>query len=128
MAKRAITTDRAPRPAGGYSQAIVAGGTVWVAGQVGIDPATGEFAGPTVEAQTRQALANVAAILEGAGAGLGDLVSVTVFLASMDDFAAYDAAYREIVPDPKPARATVGAAIAPLLVEIQATAVLPGAG
>ena len=128
MAKRAITTDRAPRPAGGYSQAIVAGGTVWVAGQVGIDPATGEFAGPTVEAQTRQALANVAAILEGAGAGLDDLVSVTVFLASMEDFAAYDAAYREIVPDPKPARATVGAAIAPLLVEIQATAVLPDAG
>lgn len=125
MTKRAITTDRAPKPAGGYSQAIEAGGTVWVAGQVGIDPATGQVAGPTVEAQTRQALANIAAILDAAGAGLEDLVSVTVFLASMDDFAAYDAAYREVVPDPKPARATVGASIAPLKVEIQATAVLP---
>jgi 2-iminobutanoate/2-iminopropanoate deaminase len=127
MTKRAITTDRAPKPAGGYSQAIVAGGTAWVAGQVGIDPATGQVAGPTVEAQTRQALANIAAILDAAGASLEDLVSVTVFLASMDDFAAYDAAYREVVPDPKPARATVGASIAPLLVEIQATAVLPNA-
>ena len=81
-----------------------------------------------MEAQTRQALANIAAILAEAGASLDDLVSVTVFLASMDDFAAYDAVYRELVPDPKPARATVGAAIAPLLVEIQATAVLPDAG
>jgi 2-iminobutanoate/2-iminopropanoate deaminase len=124
MSKRAITTDRAPQPAGGYSQAIVAGGQVWVAGQVGIDPTTGSAAGPTVETQTRQALANIEAILGAAGSSLGDLVSVTVFLDTMDDFAAYDAAYRAIVPDPKPARATVGASIAPFKVEIQATAVV----
>lgn len=125
MTRRAIMTDRAPRPAGGYSQAIVAGGQVWVAGQVGIDPATGRVAGPTTADQTRQALANIEAILAAAGCGLGDLVNVTVFLDSMDDFADYDATYRSIVPDPKPARATVGASIAPFTVEIQATAVLP---
>lgn len=125
MTKRAITTDGAPKPAGGYSQAIVAGGQVWVAGQVGIDPATGDVAGPTTAEQTRQALANIEAILSAAGCGLGDLVSVTVFLDSMDDFADYDTTYRAIVPDPKPARATVGASIAPFKVEIQVTAVLP---
>lgn len=128
MSKRAIDTDGAPRPAGGYSQAIVAGRQVWVAGQVGIDPTTGAAAGPTVEDQTRRALANIEAILAAAGGSLADLVSVTVFLDSMDDFAAYDAAYRAVVPDPKPARATVGASIAPFKVEIQATAVLPDAG
>jgi reactive intermediate/imine deaminase len=123
--KQAISTDRAPRPAGGYSQGIVAAGQVWVAGQVGIDPETGELAGPDVAAQTGQALANVAAILAEAGATLEDVVSMTVYLDSMDDFADYDAVYRALVPDPKPARATVGAAIAPLKVEIAATAVLP---
>jgi 2-iminobutanoate/2-iminopropanoate deaminase len=125
MTRRAITTDQAPQPAGGYSQAIVASGQVWVAGQVGIDPATGDVAGPDVAAQTRQALANIASILDAAGASLADMVSVTTFLDTMDDFDEYDAVYREVVPDPKPARATVGAAIAPLRVEIQATAVLP---
>lgn len=125
MTKQAITTDGAPRPAGGYSQAIVAGGQVWVAGQVGIDPATGEVAGPTVADQTRQALANIEAVLVAAGCGLADLVNVTVFLDSMDDFSDYDATYRSIVPDPKPARATVGVSITPFKVEIQATAVLP---
>jgi reactive intermediate/imine deaminase len=127
MRKRAITTDRAPHPAGGYSQGIVAGGQVWVAGQVGIDPETGAVPGPDVGLQTGQALANVASILAEAGAMLADLVSVTVFLDSMDDFGEYDAVYRALVPDPKPARATVGASIAPFKVEISAIAVVPGA-
>jgi 2-iminobutanoate/2-iminopropanoate deaminase len=124
MHRRAIETDNAPKPAGGYSQAIVAGNQVWVAGQVGTDPATGERAGEGVEDQTRQALANVAAILAAAGASLADVVSVTVFLDDMADFAAYDRVYQEVVPAPRPARATVGASIAPFKVEIQATAVL----
>ena len=124
MPRRAIETNNAPKPAGGYSQAIVAGDQVWVAGQVGTDPATGERAGESVEDQTRQALANVAAILAAAGASLADLVSVTVFLDDMADFAAYDRVYQEVVPVPRPARATVGASIAQFKVEIQATAVL----
>ena len=75
MTRRAITTDGAPRPAGGYSQAIVAGGQVWVAGQVGIDPATGERRrARRPRTRRRQALANIEAILVAAGAGLGDLV------------------------------------------------------
>lgn len=126
MRKRSIRTDRAPRPAGGYSQGIVAGGQVWVAGQVGIDPETGEVAGPDVGLQTGQALANIASILAEAGATLADLVSVTVFLDTMDDFGEYDAVYRALVPDPKPARATVGASIGPFKVEIAATAIVPG--
>lgn len=125
MDKRAIVTDRAPRPAGGYSQGIVAAGQVWVAGQVGIDPETGAVVDTDVGLQTGQALANIAAILAEAGATLADLVSVTVFLDSMDDFPAYDRAYQALVPDPKPTRITAGASIDPFRVEIAATAVIP---
>jgi len=126
MHRDVIATDRAPRPAGGYSQGIVVGRQVWVAGQVGIDPDTG-IADEDVGIQTGQALTNIAAILAEAGATLADIVSVTAFLDSMDDYAAFDEAYRRLVPEPRPARATVGVSIAPFKVEIQATAVVPAA-
>jgi 2-iminobutanoate/2-iminopropanoate deaminase len=124
MHRTAISTDQAPQPAGGYSQAIVAGRHVWVAGQVGIDVVTGQV-DQDAAIQTGQALTNIAVILAETGATLADLVSVTVFLDSMDDFAAFDAAYQRLVPEPRPARATVGVSIAPFKVEIQATAIIP---
>jgi 2-iminobutanoate/2-iminopropanoate deaminase len=125
MAKTQIRTDGAPTPLGGYSQAIRVGKLVFTAGQVGIDPATGELAGDTIEAHTEQALENVAAILAEAGATLADVVKVTAFLGDMVNFAAYDATYRRLFPEPYPARSSVGASLGRFLVEIEVIAVLP---
>jgi len=126
MARTEIRTDGAPRALGGYSQGIRAGKLVFTAGQVGIDPATGELAGPTIEEQTARALDNVAAILGEAGATLADVVKVTAFLTDLALFADYDRVYRTYFPEPRPARSSVGAKLAgDFLVEIEAIAVLP---
>jgi 2-iminobutanoate/2-iminopropanoate deaminase len=127
MARREVATTQAPTPAGPYSQAVRSGSVVAVAGQVGIDPATGAVAGDDVAAQTRQALANVAAVLAAAGLGLDEVVRVDVFLASMDDFAAMNEAYADVFAPPYPARTTLGVSLpAGLLVEITALAVESG--
>jgi 2-iminobutanoate/2-iminopropanoate deaminase len=126
MARTEIRTDGAPRALGGYSQGIKAGKLIFTAGQVGIDPATGELAGPTIEEQTARALENVKAVLEAGGATLADVVKVTAFLTDMSLFAGYDRVYRTYVPEPRPARSSVGAKLAgDFLVEIEAIAVLP---
>jgi reactive intermediate/imine deaminase len=123
--KTEIRTDHAPTPAGGYSQGIRAGRFVFTAGQVGIDPATGELAGPTIGDQTAQALDNVAAVLGEAGGTMADVVKVTAFLADMTLFAEYEAVYRTYFPEPRPARSSIGAGLGRFLVEIEAVAVLP---
>jgi len=126
MAKTEIRTDGAPKPGGSYSQGIRAGQLVYTAGQVGIDPATGELAGESIEAQTTQVLENIKAVLAAGGASLADVVKVTAFLTDMSQFAGYDAVYRTYFPEPRPARSSVGAALAGnFLVEIEAVAVLP---
>ena len=119
-----IETAAAPRALGPYNQAIVAGDLVFTAGQLGGDPQTGELS-PGIEAQTLQALNNVAAVLEAAGAGWQDVVKTTVYLADMGDFAAFNAVYSEIVTEPFPARSTVAAAGLPkdARIEIDAIAV-----
>jgi 2-iminobutanoate/2-iminopropanoate deaminase len=122
--RRAVMAPGAPRAAGPYSHAIVAGDFVFTAGQAGLDPATRQLA-EGIEAQTRQALRNVAAILEAAGTSMANVVKTTVFLANMDDFQAMNAVYAEFFPENPPARTTVQAARIPLdaLVEIEAVAV-----
>jgi 2-iminobutanoate/2-iminopropanoate deaminase len=126
MAKSEIRTNGAPSALGSYSQGIKAGKLIFTAGQVGIDPATGELAGPTIEEQTARALENVKAVLEAGGATLADVVKVTAFLTDMSLFAGYDRVYRTYVPEPRPARSSVGAKLAgDFLVEIEAIAVLP---
>lgn len=126
MAKSEIRTDGAPRALGGYSQGIKAGKLIFTAGQVGIDPATGELAGPTIEEQTARALENVKAVLEAGGTTLADVVNVTAFLTDLSLFADYDRVYRTYFPEPRPARSSVGAKLAgDFLVEIEAIAVLP---
>ena len=125
MAKTEIRTDGAPHPLGGYSQGIRAGRLVFTAGQVGIDPATGELAGPTIDEQTARALDNVAAVLGEAGATLADVVKVTAFLGDMALFADYDRVYRTYFPEPRPARSSIGAGLGRFLVEIEAVAMLP---
>ena len=123
MERQRIETDGAPGAIGPYSQGIAAGGWVFTAGQIGMDPATGELA-DGVQAQTRRALANVAAILAAAGAGWKDVVKTTVFLADMADFQDFNAVYADVVEEPYPARSTVAAAGLPkgARVEIDAVA------
>jgi 2-iminobutanoate/2-iminopropanoate deaminase len=99
-----ISTDAAPAAVGAYSQAMRAGDLVFTAGQLGIDPQSGELVGESVGEQARQALANVAAILEAAGSGLDRVLKVTVFMADIDDWPAVNEVYGEVVPQPYPAR------------------------
>jgi 2-iminobutanoate/2-iminopropanoate deaminase len=123
MAHSAVHTAVAPTPGGAYSQGIDAGFVVVTAGQVGMDPETGELAAGVV-AQTERALNNVAAILRAADLDWSAVIKTTCFLSNIADFAAFNDAYARIVPDPKPARSTVGVALAgDLLVEIEALAV-----
>ena len=119
-----ISTDAAPAAAGPYSQAIRTGELVFTAGQLGTDPATGEFAGDDVAAQAEQALANLAAILEAAGSGLDRLVKVTVFLVDIGDWPAVNEVYARRVPEPFPARSAFAVRELPrgARVEIEAVA------
>ena len=125
MAKTEIRTDAAPKPGGSYSQGIRAGNLVFTAGQVGIDPATGELAGDSIEDQTAQVLKNLTAVLAAEGATFADVVKVTAFLADMSLFPGYDAVYRTYFPEPRPARSSVGVNLGRFLVEIEVVAVLP---
>jgi 2-iminobutanoate/2-iminopropanoate deaminase len=124
--RRAVSTDRAPAALGPYSQAIVAGGLVFCSGMAGIDPATGSIP-EGIEAQTEQALVNLAAVLGQAGACLEDLVKTTIFYADVDDFARLNTVYARHMPDPPPARSAPANVRLPhgLLVSIEAIAVLP---
>jgi 2-iminobutanoate/2-iminopropanoate deaminase len=122
MSTRAIQTDRAPQPVASYSQAVQAGNLLQVAGQVGIDPATGELVGDEVGEQTRQTLA---AVLEAAGATLRDVIMVRVYLTDQAHFAAMNEIYAGFVGEPFPARTTVFVGLAEgMLVEIDALAVI----
>jgi len=124
MQRQVVATDNAPAAVGPYSQAIQTGTFVFVAGQLGLDPATKKFVGDDVAAQTRQALENMRAVLEAAGSLLAQVVKTTVFLADMGDFGAMNAVYAEFFKESPPARSTVQAGALPLggLVEIEAIA------
>ncbi len=121
----AIHTDLAPAAIGPYSQAIKAGNTVYVSGQLPIDPATGAFAGADIASQTRQSLTNLKNILNAAGADLCDVVKTTVYLANIADFAAMNEVYAQFFRAPFPARAAFEVACLPknALVEIECVAV-----
>ncbi len=124
--KTVVSTKNAPSAIGPYSQGIDAGGLVFTSGQLGLDPATGDFAPGGVEAQTRQSLANLKAVLEAAGSGMDKVVKTTVFLKDMNDFAAMNKVYAEFFPEGAcPARSAVQVARLPKdgLVEIEAIAV-----
>ncbi len=123
--KQAIATQQAPAAIGPYSQAIEAGGMVFVSGQLPIDPATGEFAEGGVKELTRQSLNNVKHILEAAGLSMDNVVKTGVFLADMADFAEMNEAYAEFFRAPFPARAAVAVKTLPkgASVEIEAIAV-----
>lgn len=127
MTLKAIRTDRAPGAIGPYSQAIVAGDLVYTAGQVPLDPTSGEVVGSTIEEQTTRVLDSLGAILEAAGASLRTVIKTTVFLNDMAEFAAMNDVYARYFGDHKPARSTVQAARLPkdVKVEIEAVAAIP---
>jgi len=123
MTRQAIQTNGAPTALGPYSQGIRSGDLVFCSGQVGLDPATGELA-DGVEAQAERALRNLQAVLDAAGLGLDDVVKTTIFLTDVGDFGAVNAVYAKFMPEPPPARSTVGIAALPkgALIEIEAIA------
>ena len=122
----AVSTEKAPAAIGPYSQAVQAGNTVYVSGQLPIDPATGAFAGEDIRAQTRQSLTNIRSILEAVGADMSKVVKTTVLLKIIADFAAMNEVYAGFFAAPYPARAAFQVAALPkdALVEIECVAVI----
>ena len=123
--KEAVHTDRAPNPIGPYSQGIRANGFIFLAGQVALDPKSGELISGDVRQQTERTLENLKGVLEAAGANLNHVVKVTIFLKNMSDFAGMNEIYARYFPKLPPARSTVEAARLPkdALVEIELIAV-----
>jgi len=107
MSKEIVFTEKAPRPIGPYSQAVVAGGFIFGSGQIPIDPATGEIVEGDIEVQTRRVLENIKAILEAAGSSLEKVVFVTVFLSDLSDYPRFNEVYAEYFGESPPARTTV---------------------
>ncbi|MEN9838597.1 MAG: hypothetical protein RL177_76 [Bacteroidota bacterium] len=105
--KEIIHTDLAPKAIGPYSQAVAYDGLVYCSGQIGLDPATMEFVGPTVEEQAEQVMKNLGNVLSAAGSGFDKVIKCTIFLEDMADFAAVNAIYGRFFPSNPPARETV---------------------
>ncbi len=124
---KSIHTDGAPAAIGPYSQACVAGGFLFSAGQIGLNPELGELVGPGIREQAYRVFANLRAVLEAAGVGFGDVVKTTVYVADMADFAELNAIYAEHFSEPYPARSTIEAGSLPMgaRVEIDVVARLP---
>jgi len=124
MSKDIISTDQAPAAVGPYSQGVRLGHFVFTAGQLGLVPETGRFAGPDIQSQTRRALTNVEGVLEAAGSCLKHVVKVTVFLQDMEEFSQMNEVYAEFFSEDPPARSAVEVAALPLggRVEIEAVA------
>ena len=120
--RKVIRTSEGPQPHGPYSQAVVADGFVFVAGQGAVNPSTNELELGEVRSETRRVLQNIRAILEAAGSSLRDVVRVGVFLADMKDFAAMNEVYGEFFTEDQPARTTVGAQLSRIKVEIDCIA------
>ena len=127
MPLKTVVTDQAPKAIGPYSQGIVASGFLFAAGQIAIDPATGQVIAGDVRAQTERVLENLSAVLAAAGASWRHVVKTTVFLHDMNDFPAVNETYARVLGEARPARSTVQVAGLPrgVLVEIDAIAELP---
>ena len=123
MSIKAIVTDKAPAAVGPYSAATQSGNCIHVSGQLPIDPATGEFAGDDIKAQTRQSLTNIKNILEAAGASMANVAEVTVLLDSIADFGPMNEVYGEYFAEPYPARAAFEVAALPKAAKVEIKAV-----
>jgi 2-iminobutanoate/2-iminopropanoate deaminase len=124
MTRETIATEKAPKAIGPYAQAIVANGFVYTAGQIPLDPRTGNIVEGGIKEQTRRVFENLKAVLEASGTSLNQVLKATVFLKNIEDFAAMNEVYAEYLGDSKPARSTVAVAELPrnALVEIDMVA------
>lgn len=120
MTLRDVGTPRAPQPSGGYSQGIVAGGFLYLAGQGPFDPSGALVGAGSIEAQVRQVVANLAAVAEAAGGSLANAVRVGAYLSDLAHFDEFDRVYRELFAAPRPARTTIQTALVDFDVEIDA--------
>ncbi|HET6283321.1 MAG TPA: RidA family protein [Polyangia bacterium] len=122
--RKPVTTDKAPRPVGPYSQAIVEGDFIFLAGQGPGNPVTGQLEMGTIQEQTTRTLENIKAILEAAGTSLDKVVKCNVYLGDIDDFAAMNEVYKQYFTAPPPARTTIQAGALPggIAVEIECIA------
>lgn len=126
MTKERIATDGAPAAIGTYSQAIRAGGWVFLSGQIGLDPATGERVGGGAEAEARRVFTNLAAVAEAAGGSLADIVKLTVYLTDLGDYATVNKVMEDFFGEPYPARAAVGVAALPRGVCVEVEGIMQG--
>jgi reactive intermediate/imine deaminase len=127
MPKQIISTESAPAAIGPYSQAVsvdAGGKTVYLSGQIGLLPATGELVGNEFEAQVRQSFANLTAVTEAAGGTLANVVKFTLFLTDLSEFAVVNRILAELVPQPFPARSTVGVSSLPKGAKFEVEAIL----
>lgn len=126
MTKEIIHTDAAPAAVGPYSQAAaVSGGrTVYLSGQIGLEPGTGELVSENFEGQVRQAFANMKAVIEAAGGSLDSIVKLTLFLTDLSKFGSVNAIMADIIPQPYPARSTIGVASLPKGAQFEVEAVI----
>ncbi|MCO5723300.1 RidA family protein [Robiginitalea marina] len=122
--KKIIQTEHAPAPIGPYNQAVLAGNTLYVSGQIALDPATGELVQGSIEAETEQVLKNLKAVLEAAGAGFPNVVKTSIFVKDMGQFGRINAVYGQYFdPEWAPARETVEVANLPKYVNVEISAI-----
>lgn len=126
MTKTPVSTDKAPKAIGPYSQAIKVGEFVYTAGQIALDPATGELVGGGIEAQTRRVLQNLTEVLKAAGTSMDKVIKTTVFMTNLADFTKMNAVYAETFPKDPPARSTIQVSALPKggVVEIEVVAMV----
>jgi 2-iminobutanoate/2-iminopropanoate deaminase len=124
MTKEIIFTQKAPKAIGPYSQAVKAGGFLFVSGQIPINPETGDLMIASIEEQANQVILNLKSICEAAGSGLEDIVKLTIYLTDLRNFAKVNEAMLEYFPEPYPARATVEISALPLGVNVEMDAIV----
>lgn len=124
MTRIAVNTDLAPKAIGPYSQAVRAGHSVYLSGQIALDPGSGQLVPGGIEAETRRVFDNLKAVAEASGRGLGDVVKLTIYLTNLDDFAKVNGIMAGYFQEPYPARATVGVAALPRGAQVEVDAVM----
>jgi reactive intermediate/imine deaminase len=124
MTRKAVHTDKAPGAVGTYSQAMRAGSTVYLSGQIPLDPATMDMAAGDMEARTRRAFLNLAAVAEAAGGSLGHMVKITVYLPDMGHFPVVNRVMEELFSEPYPARAALGVASLPKGADVEVEGIM----
>lgn len=126
MSKQIIHTDKAPAAVGPYSQAVATSATkmVFLSGQIGFVPATGELVTTSFEAQVKQAFANMAAVIEASGANLDNVVKLTLYLTDLNNFSVVNDIMASVIPQPFPARSTIGVASLPKGASFEVEAIL----